>query len=192
MIIETGIHDAIAKKLNQKGKLSKNAVAEGIINNVRKTIIRDQLTDPRFYAQMSKLLEDLIKQRRDDAESYEAFLKKAEKLAKKLAKGQSHEGIPAALHGKQGAIAVYNNLSDILSAHISADGILEEAGQYGDDRLVLTLEIDKAMREQAPADWKGDDTREKAVLNALFPLMNRDREATMALFEIIKGQSDYR
>ena len=25
-----------------------------IINNVRKTIIRDQLTDPRFYAQMQQ------------------------------------------------------------------------------------------------------------------------------------------
>jgi type I restriction enzyme R subunit len=49
LIIETGIHDAIARKLNEKGKLSKNAIAEGIINNVRKTIIRDQLTDPRFY-----------------------------------------------------------------------------------------------------------------------------------------------
>ena len=33
-IIETGIHDAIARKLNEKGKLSKNAIAEGIINNV--------------------------------------------------------------------------------------------------------------------------------------------------------------
>ncbi len=62
MIIETGIHDAIARKLNAKGKLSNNAIAEGIINNVRKTIIRDQLTDPRFYAEMSKLLDDLIKQ----------------------------------------------------------------------------------------------------------------------------------
>ena len=39
LIIETGIHDAIARKLNEKGKLSKNAIAEGIINNVRKTII---------------------------------------------------------------------------------------------------------------------------------------------------------
>ncbi len=33
-IIETGIHDAIAKQLNEKGKLSKKAVAEGIINNI--------------------------------------------------------------------------------------------------------------------------------------------------------------
>ena len=52
LIITTGIHDAIARTLNEKGKLSKNAIAEGIINNVRKTIIRDQLTDPMFYEQM--------------------------------------------------------------------------------------------------------------------------------------------
>ena len=54
LIIETGIHDAIARKLNAKGKLSKNAIADGIINNVRKTIIRDQLTDPKFYADNSR------------------------------------------------------------------------------------------------------------------------------------------
>jgi type I restriction enzyme, R subunit len=191
MIIDTGIHDAIAKKLNEKGKLSRNAVAEGIINNIRKTIIRDQLTDPKYYEQMSKLLLDLIRQRRDDTESYEAFLKNAEELANNLMKGRPTAGVPAALHGKRGAIAIYNNLPDILSAQTSEDSILEEAGPYGDARLGLTLEIDRAMREQAPADWKGDDMREKQVLNALYPLMNRDGEATRALFEIIKNQSDY-
>jgi hypothetical protein len=76
LIIETGIHDAIAKKLNEKGKLSKNAIAEGIINNVRKTIIRDQLTDPKFYDEMSKLLDDLIKQSRADTAAYEEFLRR--------------------------------------------------------------------------------------------------------------------
>src|SRR5437764_9855892 len=78
LIIETGIHDAIARKLNEKGKLSRNAIAEGIINNVRKTIIRNQLTDPKFYAEMSKLLDDLIQQSRADAAAYEAFLKRSE------------------------------------------------------------------------------------------------------------------
>ena len=67
LVIKTGIHDAIARKLNAQGTLSRNAIAEGIINNVRKTIIRDQLTDPRFYEHMSKLLDDLIKQSRADA-----------------------------------------------------------------------------------------------------------------------------
>jgi type I restriction enzyme R subunit len=71
LIIETGIHDAIARKLNEKGKLSRNAIAEGIINNVRKTIIRDQLTDPKFYDEMSKLLDDLIQQSATTPQSYE-------------------------------------------------------------------------------------------------------------------------
>jgi type I restriction enzyme R subunit len=47
------------------------------------------------------------------------------------------------------------------------------------------------MREQAPAGWKGDQTREAQVLNVLFPLLNRNREATLALFELIKNQPGY-
>ena len=96
------IHDAIARKLNEKGKLSKNAIAEGIINNVRKTIIREQLTDPRFYEQMSKLLADLIKQTRADATAYEEFLQKAEALVKRLAAKQTDEGVPAAVARQAG------------------------------------------------------------------------------------------
>ena len=191
LIIETGIHDAIAKKLNQKGKLSKNAVAEGIINNVRKTIIRDQLTDPKFYEEMSKLLDDLIKQKHDDTESYETFLKKAEALVKQMARGQSDENIPQKLHGKPEATVIYNNLPDILSRTASANVARENQADFGNSRLDLALKIDLAMREQAPAGWKGDDTREKQVLNALYPLLGRDREATMKVFELIKNMPGY-
>ena len=119
LIIETGIHDAIARKLNEKGKLSRNAIAEGIINNVRKTIIRDQLTDPRFYAEMSKLLDDLIKQSRADAAAYEAFLKKAEELVKRMAQKDAVGGIPAVLHGKPEAIVLFNNLASIPGDDLS-------------------------------------------------------------------------
>jgi type I restriction enzyme, R subunit len=58
-------------------------------------------------------------------------------------------------------------------------------------RADLALLIDRTIRERAPAGWKGDDTRERQVLNAIFPLLNRDREATLALFEIIKHQAGY-
>src|SRR3954468_11281475 len=113
LIVETGIHDAIARKLNEKGKLSRNAIAEGIINNVCKTIIRDQLTDPRFYAEMSKLLDDLIKQTRADAAAYEAFLKNAEEMVKRMATKDAITSIPGALHGQPEAIVLYNNLTSI-------------------------------------------------------------------------------
>lgn len=192
LIIETGIHDAIARKLNEKGKLSKNAIAEGIINNVRKTIIREQLTDPRFYEQMSKLLDDLIKQSRADAAAYEEFLRKAEALVKRLAAKQPEAGIPAALHGKREATVIYSNLPRILAAGCAgADMVAEPHAEYGDERLRLALEIDRVMRERAPAGWKGDQVREAQVLNVLFPLLNRDREATLALFELVKNQPGY-
>jgi type I restriction enzyme R subunit len=184
MIIKTGIHDAIARKMNEKGKLSRNAIAEGIINNVRKTIIRDQLTDPRFYAEMSKLLDDLIAQSRADAAAYEAFLKKAEELVKRMAKKDAVAGVPAVLHGNPEAIVLFNNLASIPAASFQCPA--DEEG-----KAKLALELDQAMREKAPAGWKGDDTREKQVLNALFPIMSRDREATMVIFEIIKNQAGY-
>jgi type I restriction enzyme R subunit len=110
LIIETGIHDAIARKLNAKGKLSSNAIAEGIINNVRQTIIRDQLTDPRFYAEMSQLLEDLIQQSRADTLAYEAFLVQAEDLVRRLANRDRVAGVPASIYGNREAIVIYNNL----------------------------------------------------------------------------------
>jgi type I restriction enzyme, R subunit len=188
LIVETGIHDAIARKLNQKGKLSRNAIAEGIINNVRKTIIRDQLTDPRFYAEMSKLLDDLIAQSRAEAAAYEAFLKKAEELVKRMAKKDAIAGVPAVLYGKPEAIVIFNNLPEILAG---AAVLHEESFSEKAERATLALQIDQAMREMAPAGWKGDDTREKQVLNALFPIMSRDRRATQAIFEIIKNQPGY-
>jgi type I restriction enzyme R subunit len=192
LIIETGIHDAIAKKLNEKGKLSKNAIAEGIINNVRKTIIRDQLTDPRFYAEMSKLLDDLIKQSRADAAAYEEFLNKAEDLVRRMARKDAVAGVPAVLHGKPEAIVIYNNLPQILAAgRAGASELAEPLADYGDGLVKLALKIDCVMREQAPAGWKGDQAKEAQVLNALFPILHRDREATLALFEIIKNQPGY-
>ena len=184
LIIETGIHDAIAKKLNEKGKLSKNAVAEGIINNVRKTIARDQLTDPKFYEEMSKLLDDLIKQKRDDTKSYEQFLKQAEALVKKMAVKWTRGEYPSVLNGHNLAIVLFNNLASIPSSSFHCP---EDA----DEKAELALEINQTMREEAPAGWKGDETREKQVLNALFPLLNRDREATLAVFKIIKNQQGY-
>jgi type I restriction enzyme, R subunit len=189
LIIETGIHDAIARKMNAKGNLSKNGIAEGIINNIRKTIIRDQLTDPKFYAEMSKLLDDLIEQRRNDVASYEQFLIDAEALVIRLARQDNVVGVPAMLHGKPEAIVIYNNLDDILASDSWI--VSEQAPERKQHLAELALRIDQAMREHAPAGWKGDETREKQVLNALYPIMSRDRAATQAIFEIIKHQGGY-
>ena len=185
-IVETGIHDAVARKLNEKGTLSKNAIAEGIINNVRRTIVRERLTDPQFYKQMSTLLDDLIKQSREDAATYEEFLQQAEALVFRLADRQLFDGVPAALYGRSEAAVIYNNLPEIL-----ANRVAKSPADNEDERLRLALKIDHVMREKAPAEWKGDQAREAEVLNALFPLMDSNREFTRALFNLVKNLPGY-
>ena len=184
LIVKTGIHDAIAKKLNQKGKLSDTAVAETIINNVRKTIIRNKLTDPKFYEEISKLFSDLIKQSRKDKEEYQLFLKQAEELVKKMMKKNYSSEIPEELNGNAEAIVIYNNLSSLNKINFN---VPENDG----DKAKLAKKIDLIIKENAPSGWRGDQARESQILNAIFPILDKDRESTQALFEIIKNQTGY-
>ena len=183
LIVETGIHDAIARKLNERGKLTRNAIAEGIINNVRKTIIREHSVDPAFYDEMSKLLDDLIKQRRDDAKDYEKFLQNAEAMVKRMA-GKNTGKHPALLNGNREAIVIFGNLATLPAKTFQCPATDAQKAE-------LALKIDQAVREHAPHGWKGDADRVKPVANTLFPLMSHDREATQALLEILKNQPGY-
>ncbi len=184
MIVDSGIHDVIARNINAKGTLSTRAVAETIINNVRKVIIRDQLTDPRFYEQMSALLHDLIAQSQQDSADYKVFLRQAEELASRLVKRDIAHGMPAALYGNPEAAVLFNNLPTVPATTFRYPTPEEALAQFA-------LRLDRAIREQAPAGWRGDHAREAKVKNALYPLLDRDKDATVAVFEIVKNQPGY-
>jgi type I restriction enzyme R subunit len=92
--------------------------------------------------------------------------------------------MPSTLHGDREAAVLYNNLSSIPSTGFQCpadDG----------DRAELALRIDQAVRQSAPAGWKADKTREAQLTGAVFPLLDRDREAMAALIEIIRNQPGY-
>ncbi len=146
------------------------------------------MTDPRFYAELSKPLDGLIKQKRNDAESDPEYLRKAESLVKKMAEGQAEEGAPTELIGKREAIVIYNNLPSTHGAAAAINQVREPAPDENQELVTLAQVIDRAMHEKAPAGGKGDDTREEQVLNALSPLLARDLEAKRAIFKIIKNQ----
>ena len=191
LIVKTGIHDAIALKLNAKGASNK-AVAEGIINNVRKAIIQERLTDPRFFKEMSSLLDELIKQSCSDAKSYEEFLKQAEDLAKKLAAHASGgEQAPEALQGKPEAVVIYRNLPDILAKTPDGAHVGQDPNPHTSELISKAVQIDTAMRESVPAGWKGDGIKERLVRRTLLPLVDGDREAMLRLFELVKNQPGY-
>ena len=101
-----------------------------------------------------------------------------------MAEKQPGAGMPSSLHGNAEAATIYNNLNSIPATTFKYP-------RDEDHRAALALTIDLAVRERAPAGWKGDETRERTVQNALFPLLDRDREATRALFDIVKSQAGY-
>ncbi|MFJ6313688.1 type I restriction endonuclease subunit R [Pseudarthrobacter oxydans] len=70
------------------------AIAETIINNVRKTIVDEHATNPKYYDKMSKLLDALIEQRRQGAIEYAEFLAKILEFTSQVGSGTSSATYP--------------------------------------------------------------------------------------------------
>lgn len=152
IIVKTGIARAIAEELSEL-KGHEEAVAETIENNVRKKIIKEQLTDPAFYDRMSVLLDEIIKARKEMAIEYEEYLKRIAELTKRVVEGRE-ENLPEPLKQSTALRALYNNLME------SPDGLraAEPAGVYGgetDATLTKAIKLHEAIKTHAPADFRG-------------------------------------
>lgn len=139
IISKSGIGDAIAS-MPSGIKNSKGAVAETIENNVRSKIIKDHLMDPAYFDEMSKLLDEIIKQRRAEAIDYEEFLAKIAALAVKVQTGKSDE-TPDGLK-TSGQRALYNNL-----------------GKNED----LALILDRAVKQVRRDGFRGNQPKEMEI-----------------------------
>lgn len=166
IIVKTGIADAI-NSLPKGIQGSREAVAETIENNVRSKIIKENLIDPAFFDEMSKLLDEIIKERKANAVSYEEYLKKIAALAKKVNAGKS-DFTPAVLK-THAHIALYNNL--------------------GKDEN-LALQIDEAVKRVKKADFRGNRQKENEVKAALYQVLKDEKEVER-IFAIVKQQGEY-
>ena len=107
LIVKSGIAEAITS-MPDGIKGSQQAVAETIENNVRQKLIKDHLIDPAFFEEMSTLLNEVIKERKENATTYEEYLKKIAAIAAKVQQGRT-EATPVTLK-TQAQRALYNNL----------------------------------------------------------------------------------
>jgi type I restriction enzyme R subunit len=166
LISKFGVEGAI-DKLPEDIKNNKEAVAETIENNVRQKIIRDHLIDPAFFNEMSKLLKEIIAQRKAEAISYEEYLKKIAELLGKTSRGTA-EDTPEKIK-TPAQKALYNNLSK------NAD---------------LALAVHGKIMEIKPDNWKGYDPKELVIKGGLFEIL-KDEAEVERIFEIIKKQVEY-
>lgn len=166
LIVRLGINDAIKESLGTFNG-DKNAIAEVIENNVRKKIIKEQLTDPAYYERMSALLNEIIAARRAKAIEYEEYLKRIADLAAKVKKGKADE-TPERLD-TPGKRALYNNLNQ-------------------DEELALT--IDETVKRVRPDGWRDHLAKERIIQGALYEILKDEKEVER-LFLIIKAQKEY-
>jgi hypothetical protein len=81
-------------KLPDGIKKDQEAVAETIVNNMRRLIIDEHATNPKYYDKMSEFLDALIEERRKQALEYKDYLARLLEQATKLAKGESDTTYP--------------------------------------------------------------------------------------------------
>ena len=149
-------------------KKDKEAVAETIENNVRKLIVDETPTNPKYYEKMSVLLDDLIKMRKEKVENYEKYLKEIIELTKKVKNPGASNEYPRKIN--TGAKrALYDNLEN-------------------DEELVL--QIDEDIRNSKPEGFRGNKIKERKVKYTIGKYI-KDEKKLKEIFEIVKKQSEY-
>lgn len=166
IIVNSGIAAAITS-MPQGIKANKEAVAEAIENNVRKKIIEEHMIDPVYFEQMSKLLGQVIKERKAQAVSYEEYLNKIAELSKKVTTA-TREDLPDEIK-TNAQRALYHNLADDES---------------------LALQIDQAVMKVKKSDWRGNPAKENEIKAELLKIL-QDKDEVERVFSVITQQSEY-
>ena len=183
LIVERGT--AAVETLPSGLRQNRDAMAETIENNVRRLIIDERAVNPKYYEKMSELLDALIRQRKEQALDYEAYLAKVVELAKQASRPESGQ-YPLTIHSSA-LRALYDNLRDVqgleqlMNHSVVAEGAVAETA---------ALAVDEAIRLVKKADWRGNKFKAKQVRNAIKTVL-RDDTLVDRIFEIVKAQRDY-
>jgi type I restriction enzyme, R subunit len=166
IITTVGIEQAI-DGLPNGIRSSQEAVAETIENNVRQKIIREHLIDPAFFGEMSELLIEIIRLRKENAISYAEYLKRIAELAGNVNAG-SRNTEPEAIR-TPAQRSLYNNL-----------GMNEQ----------LALQVHDSILQNKPDSWRGNEPKERIVKDAMYRILGDENEVER-IFEIVKKQAEY-
>ncbi|MEI8103316.1 MAG: HsdR family type I site-specific deoxyribonuclease, partial [Candidatus Moraniibacteriota bacterium] len=132
--------DDALNDLPEAVRKSREAVQETIENNIRKLIIDEMPTNPKYYNSMSELLSELIRKRKQEDVEYTEYLEQIKVLCKKVKDPMSDTSIVGI--DTPAKRALYDNL--------------------GKDTAKAQAVHEAVMRSRY-ADWRGDFLKEKAI-----------------------------
>lgn len=136
LVVEQG--EEFVNKLPDSIKNNGKSVAETIENHIRKVVNYEYQTNPEYYEKMSKILENLIEQRKLDKLSYAEYLKKVSDLARKIKQIEGLE-YPASIVKHKELRALYDNLGQSEECAIKLNqAILKgKPNKYKDNQMKI-------------------------------------------------------
>ncbi len=169
-IVQRGLGEA-TEQLPDGLRKDKDSMAETIENNVRSTIVDKQETNPKYYEKMSRLLDALIRKRKQAAISYEKYLQRIEELSRQVMRPGEGQSYPGTIDSAPRR-ALYDNL---------------------DAQEQLAVALDERLRHTKKDDWRGHNFKEREVKKVIYEaLVPYDLdERTEEIFELVKNQSAY-
>ena len=183
LIVERG--EAAVEALPEGTRQNPEAVAETIENNVRRLIVDEMRVNPKYYESMSELLDALIRQRKQEAMDYKAYLAQIVELTRKVSRPETQSSYPSNINSAP-LRAMYDNLEDAQAPRGQ-----ESLAHYNTKREAKALALDHAIRDVKKADWRGNRFKEREVRNAIKSVVGDDEYHVSAMFEIVKAQHDY-
>jgi type I restriction enzyme R subunit len=187
LIVEQG--EAAIETLPESIRANPEAMAETIENNVRRLIIDEMAVNPKYYEKMSQLLDALIRQRRQEALDYKAYLAKIVELTRKASNPESGSTYPVRINSPARR-ALYDNLKDVQDLDKLA--IWEHPARdcrYPAEEIALAL--DDAIRAVKKDDWRGMRAKRIEVRNAIKSVLGEDDGLVDAIYRLAENQRDY-
>ena len=184
LIVERG--EEAVEALPAGIRKSRAAVAETIENNVRRLIIDETEVNPRYYENMSELLEALIRQRKQEAIHYKEYLAQIVDLTRKINQPETQASYPVSINNAA-LRALFDNLVVLVPTARESLGTEPPV----DVREAKVLALDSAIRRVKKADWRGSKIKEREVRNAIHSELGGNESLVNAIFEIVKAQRDY-
>jgi type I restriction enzyme R subunit len=161
--------DFVLAQGEQLGGKGKEAAAEVIENNIRKKVVEKILINPKYYAKMSAVLDELIRTRREGAIAYEKMLEKYVELVKNAENPENNPRYPESIRHSGALRAFFDNC--------------------GEDEA-LALALNKAVRASKQADFRHNEFKERRIKQALFQVL-KDKNEVERAYNIVVEQGEY-
>ncbi|MBL7713501.1 MAG: HsdR family type I site-specific deoxyribonuclease [Chitinophagaceae bacterium] len=166
-LMEADIFSAV-EKMPEGIRRNKEAIAEVIENSISSRIVERHLLDPKYFEKMSRLLHELIEQRKKAVIEYREYLQKAAEILKGVNKGKDDD-MPASMK-TIGMRAIYN---------------------YLDKDEELTIACEEAIQYAKKDGFRENVQKQNEIKEAVYNVV-QDEDKTEGIYQIVESnKQDY-